>query len=331
MKVHAASLSVAIAFFIACSDQTEENEAQMTPENSEQALPVINYPPVFLTVLGNVQDGGSPHPGCAQDCCSDLFTSPDPERMVVSLGLVDQTEEKCWLFEATPNLPRQMKRLLELAGMTTKKTPSGIFLTHAHIGHYAGLMYLGREALDADSVPVFAMPKMRQFLENNGPWNQLIDQKNIEITEITNGSEVRISSSTTVTPFVVPHRDEYSETVGYKIQGPTKSAIFIPDINKWELWEKDIVVEIIYCDYAFLDATFYGEGELKNRTMAEIPHPFVVESMELFATLDSLNRSKVWFIHLNHSNPLLRPDSPESIEIEKLGFHVARYGNIFEL
>eukprot|EP00957_Ditylum_brightwellii_P156501 11911053-Ditylum_brightwellii.AAC.1 len=66
----------------------------------------------------------------------------------------------------------------------TKKTPDGIFLTHAHIGHYTGLMYLGREALGAVDVPVYAMPRMRSFLKNNGPWSQLVSLGNINIQNL---------------------------------------------------------------------------------------------------------------------------------------------------
>ena len=49
------------------------------------------------------------------------------------------------------------------------------------MGHYSGLLFLGKEALGGQSVPVFALPRMRQFLRNNGPWEQLISEKNIAL------------------------------------------------------------------------------------------------------------------------------------------------------
>ena len=100
------------------------------------------------------------------------------------------------------------------------------------------------------------MPKMKLFLESNSPWDQLIDLNNIHLTEIFNNENITISNNIEIVPFTVPHRDEFSETVGYKIIGPNKSALFIPDINKWNLWDKDIVQEVKDVDYAFLDATF---------------------------------------------------------------------------
>jgi pyrroloquinoline quinone biosynthesis protein B len=148
-------------------------------------------------------------------------------------------------------------------------------------------MFLGKEALNAKEVSVFGMPKMKSFLEKNGPWNQLVMNKNILIKEMISEEEVILSANLKVIPFLVPHRDEYSETVGYKIIGANKKALFIPDIDKWQKWERDIIKEIAKVDYAFLDATFFDAAEVNNRDISEIPHPFIIESMELFSKLTS--------------------------------------------
>ena len=122
-----------------------------------------------------------------------------------------------------------------------KETPDGIFLTHAHIGHYTGLMYLGKEAMNSSNVPVYAMPRMKTFLEENGPWSQLAKAQNIALQEMQADSSISLTANLTVTPILVPHRDEFSETVGYIISGPAKKALFIPDIDKWEKWDLDII------------------------------------------------------------------------------------------
>jgi pyrroloquinoline quinone biosynthesis protein B len=284
-----------------------------------------------LLILGTIQDAGSPHAGCTKDCCKVLFKHPDPNRMVVSLGLIDPQNQMNWLFEATPDLPRQMKLLKEHSPFQSEETPNGILLTHAHIGHYSGLMYLGRESMNAKSIPVYSMPRMGNFLEKNGPWSQLLSLKNIVLKNLEDQQSVQLSSNVTVTPLMVPHRDEFSETVGYRIQGPNKSALFIPDIDKWERWTSNIVAEIKQVDYAFLDATFYDNQELNYRNMAEIPHPFVVESMERFKNLPQTEKQKIYFIHLNHTNPLLNPKSPQRKVLRKNGFQVAEFQQIFHL
>ena len=134
-----------------------------------------------------------------------------------------------------------------------------------------------------------------------------------------------------IEPFLVPHRDEYSETVGYKIIGVNKSVLFIPDIDKWEKWDQDIFQVIQHIDIALLDGTFYSQGELPNRDMSEIPHPFIVESMDLFSSLNTPNRNKIFFIHLNHSNPVMEKNSAASNMIRSKRFNVAREGIIFPL
>ena len=284
-----------------------------------------------LIVLGNVQDGGSPHIGCTRACCKELFKNPDKTRMVASLGLIDPEYKLNWLFDPTPDFPAQTKLLKNLSLFRNKEVPDGIFITHAHIGHYTGLMYLGREALNAKSVPVYAMPKMKQFLESSGPWSQLVGLNNIQIKPIEEAKETILSPNVTVKAFKVPHRDEYSETVGYLIEGPHKKALFIPDIDKWSKWEKSIVEEIKKVDYALIDATFYDAKEINNRPISEIPHPFVVESMQLFESLPKSERDKIYFIHLNHTNPLLDPKSPQTKRVLKNGFHIARFKQVLEL
>lgn len=285
----------------------------------------------FLVVLGTVQDAGSPHIACKKICCEELFNKNDFNRKVVSLGLLDTKNKKKYLLEATPDMTAQMKTLKRFAHIDSKETPDGIFLTHAHIGHYTGLMYLGREAINADKVKVYAMPKMKQFLEQNGPWGQLVSNNNIVIQEMTNQKAVSLTPSLKVTPVRVPHRDEYSETVGYVIQGPQKSALFIPDIDKWEKWNLDIIEEIKKVDYAFLDATFFDGKEINNRDISEIPHPFIVESMTKFGELTSKEKNKIIFIHFNHTNPVLNKTSVESKTVEQNGFRIARRNDVFQL
>ncbi len=284
-----------------------------------------------LIVLGTIQDAGSPHIACKKDCCKTLFAHPDQNRKVVSLGIVDPENQKKYIFEATPDFTTQAKNLAGHSAFNNTETPDGIFLTHAHIGHYAGLMYLGREAMNADKVEVYAMPKMKEFLENNGPWSQLVELNNIVLKPLANNQKVELTSNIKVIPLIVPHRDEYSETVGYIIEGPSKKVLFIPDIDKWEKWSTDIISLVAKVDYAFIDATFYDAEEINNRNIKEIPHPFVVESMDLFKGLDSKEKSKIYFIHFNHTNPVLNPESKQTKAILENGFNIARKNQIVQL
>ncbi len=284
----------------------------------------------FIEILGATQDGGSPHTGCKKKCCTPLFNNSSIERMVVALGLVSTQTNETWLFEATPDLPKQMHQLQSLIN-TNNKTPTGIFLTHAHIGHYTGLMFLGREVMNADNVPVYCLPRMQSFLESNGPWSQLVELGNIKIQSLIADSSVQLNKEISITTLSIPHRDEFSETAGFIIQGPNKSALFIPDIDKWEKWDRNITALLQEVDYAFLDATFYDQSEIPGRKMSEIPHPFVVESMQRFSELETNEKSKIIFIHFNHTNPLLERNSEQFKQVIKAGFKIAKRGDRYSL
>lgn len=283
----------------------------------------------FLIVLGVAQDAGYPHIGCRDSCCAPAIGKPEMRKKVTSLGLVDPVSRQVWLLEATPDMPAQLSYLEKTVKGFEVANLSGIFLTHGHIGHYTGLMYLGREAMGTKAIPVYAMPRMNAYLKTNGPWSLLDSLNNIAIQPIT-ARPIKLNERITVTPFLVPHRDEFTETVGFTITTQKASVVFMPDVDKWEKWEEDIVKIIRKADYALLDGTFYQANELPGRNMSDIPHPFIVESMDLFKTLSKEEKAKVHFIHFNHSNPVMQKGKARE-EIISKGFKVATEGQVIEL
>jgi pyrroloquinoline quinone biosynthesis protein B len=283
---------------------------------------------VSLLVLGVAQDAGKPQIGNPDD---PAWNDPSLRRLATSLALIDRRGEKPrrFLFDATPDIKEQLHRLNMAAPTDRPARVDGVFLTHAHIGHYAGLMMFGKEAAGAENIQVFAMPRMADFLTKNGPWSQLLLDHNIFLAIMEEGEAETLAEGISVTPFLVPHRQEFSEVAGFIIQGPEKSAIFIPDIDSWEQWdaaETRIEDKIAAADFAFLDATFYSGGELPGRDMSKIPHPLVTHSMPRFAALTDSEKAKVHFIHMNHTNPLLDPDAPERAAVGKAGFNIAEEG-----
>ena len=70
--------------------------------------------------------------------------------------------------------------------------------------------------------------------------------------------------------------------------------------------------------------TFFSDNELPGRDMSEIPHPFILESMELMKDLKPQDRSKVHFIHFNHTNPAHKMRSEEGKQIFRNGFRISR-------
>jgi len=285
------------------------------------ATPPVTTDP-FVVVLGIAQDGGYPQAGCRRADCIEAFES-GKRAHVASLGIVDPVSGQRWIIDATPDFPTQLHQLERIAGPPRSGASilDGILLTHAHIGHYLGLAHLGREVLGARRIAVFAMPRMRAFLQTNGPWSQLVTLENISLEKLAADERISLNERISVTPLLVPHRDELSETVGFLVHGPARSILWLPDIDKWEKWSMPIEDLVASVDIAYLDATFYSAGELPGRNLAEIPHPTVEETMARFA--GSTSRAKIRFIHLNQSNPLLR----DPAIVRSAGFSVAREGD----
>ena len=210
-------------FLAGCSIQEEEEEE------------IITTP--YAMVLGVAQDAGYPQMNCSKACCEIAWKNPKLKKMTSCIAIVDPTTKQQWIIDATPNIKDQIQLL---KSKTNIDEISGVLLTHAHMGHYIGLLHFGREVMGAHKIPVFAMPKMNNFLKTNGPWSQLVTLENINLNAIKEDSIFHLNENIKVTPFLVPHRDEFSETVGYKINVNNKSLIFIPDIDKWQKWDTNI-------------------------------------------------------------------------------------------
>jgi pyrroloquinoline quinone biosynthesis protein B len=282
----------------------------------------------YVLVLGTAQDGGLPQLGCTRPCCAAAREDPRRARLVVSLLLVDPRSGARWLFEATPDLPRQVERARGHGGPADDAPGrpalfDGIFLTHAHMGHYAGLVHLGPEAYGSAATAVYGSARLVEFLRTNGPWSLLEAAGHAEYRAVRPGVPVRLAADLSVTALPVPHRDEFSDTVAWRIDGPSRKVLFLPDIDKWERWELPIEQVLAEVDVAYLDATFFDARELPGRAMSDIPHPFIVESLARLAPLPASERAKVRFIHLNHSNPAADPRSAAAARVRASGMAIA--------
>ncbi len=280
---------------------------------------------MIIHVLGTAQDGGYPHAGCKDDCCAYVWDKSELHRMPASIAVVDQKNKKFYLFDITPSIKNQLHLLdkynCELAG---------IFITHAHIGHYTGLFELGLEIMNTNNIPVYVMPRMKKFILNNQPMAQLIENNNIQIMDAKNNKAI-LFDNLSVIPFEVPHRNELSETVGFRLLSSDKSVIYLPDIDSWDDWQVKLTEFIMDNNLLFLDGTFYKKNEIKLRDISRIPHPEVVDTMQRLSDLSSHYKKRVHFIHLNHTNEILKNQSEAFNNVINKGFSIAQENQIFEI
>lgn len=283
-----------------------------------------------IVVLGTVQDGGLPHAGCRCVRCRAARDLPDRRRHVSSLAVVDPAGDRTWLIDATPDLREQLERVRELRGGAPdgidRSPVDGVLLTHAHIGHYTGLAFFGFEALHTQGLPVYCTQRMADYLRANGPWSQLVELGNIDLRIIRPGERFDLSPELRVTPLAVPHREEFSDTVGFIVSGPRATLLYIPDTDPWAAWDPPIEQLLGGVDVALLDGTFYSGRELPGRDLTRIGHPLIVDSMDRLEPLMRGGRLRVLFTHLNHSNPALDPADEAWAEIDRRGFGILAEG-----
>ncbi len=289
---------------------------------------------VFVKVIGTAQDGGLPHIGCFCSNCQRALAEPEFSRLISSLALFDLTEYKTILVDVTPDIRKQTQTVLKHLGQKKsdkKYNPDSVLLTHAHIGHYTGLMFYGYEAQSTENLPVYCSKRMSDFLANNGPWSQLVDQKNIITRTIIPEKPFPLTSQISIVAFQVPHRDEYSDTLGFIIRGPDRSLLYIPDIQNWEIWDRSIIEEVGKVDIALLDGTFFSPEELPSRDLRAIGHPFIADSMKLLKDIARDGKIQIFFTHLNHSNLALDPDGDARKIMKNAAFGLAEDGMEFPL
>lgn len=290
---------------------------------------------VVVKVLGTAQDGGIPHFGCYCTNCHQARKDRRFSRFISSLAILDLREKKFFLLDATPDIRVQSNIVYDRLNLNKKTylkfAPDGVVLTHAHIGHYTGLMFFGYEAMSTSRLPVFCSSRMKSFLSENGPWSQLVIIENISLHPLSPDERFYLTPKISLTPFQVPHRDECTDTLGFLVSGEKRKLLYIPDIQSWEAWKRSIVDEVKKVDIALLDGTFCSPEELPGRDFSKIGHPFIQESMEILSRVARKGATKIYFTHLNHSNLALDPEGEARKKVEEEGFQLASEGMEFSL
>lgn len=277
---------------------------------------------MIIKVLGSGQDDGIPATGCYCDVCNSAREYTEYRRLAPSVAILDKMESFCYMIDASPDFKHQLDMIHEEISETKRKGKipvSGILLTHAHLGHCAGLWPLGKEALEEKNLQVFCTSKMKQFLYANYPFSLLVQRKNIKVKEMYPDKEFAPDGLGFV-PIQVPHRNEVTDTVGYIIKSE-KRVVYLPDLDRWT---DDILEEIKSSDIAFVDGTFYSKKEISR--FQEVPHPPIKETISLLENVDT----ETYFTHINHTNPINKKRK-ERRYVESKGFKIAYDGMTLQI
>jgi pyrroloquinoline quinone biosynthesis protein B len=268
-----------------------------------------------IVVLGSGQDAGVPQIGCECTNCSRAREDSKFELMGPSVAILDEEKEYCYLIDTSPDIKPQLELVKEILPKvkTNEKIPiSGVFLTHAHFGHISGLWMLGKECIDTRDIKVYCTSKMSEFLVENHPFSHMLDRKNLGLTTMKANHKYPIEDFS-ISSFLVPHRNEYADTVGYIIE-KGKKILYLPDLDSWT---EELVKLIESVDIALIDGSFYTNDELPGRT--DVPHPPMRDTMELL----NPSKTEIYFTHFNHTNPILNINGKERKETLEKDFKIA--------
>lgn len=271
-------------------------------------------------ILGSAQDGGLPQFGSRMKPDMNARTDPLGVRLGPSICVLDD-DGRCFLVDVSPDIKEQENRLLKLSHYVGRQGPNpfdAVLLTHAHMGHYAGLVHFGREGAKCDHLPVYCTGRMGAFLGRHAPWEQLVALGNIRPQVLNDDMRFEPWAGLSIRAIIVPHRDEYTDTVGVSIN---ETLLYVPDIDDWSLWP-EAHAEVENHEVSLLDGTFYSRDELPGRDLSEISHPFITDTIETFKDLTASRR--IILTHFNHSNPVCNPGSEQARACLNAGFELAQ-------
>jgi len=177
----------------------------------------------------------------------------------------------------------------------------------------------GREGWNCDKLPLYLTRRFHDFLASNEPFSELFQSGNL----VAHILAEKVETVHGIKPVVVPHRDEYSDTVGLLIDLNGRKFFYLPCVDRLNT---DIHNIIRSCDVSIIDGTFYDESELPHRDMSKIPHPRVRDCIREFSDI----ADRIIFTHLNHTNPLCEPEGEELMRLLDRGFRVANDGDVLE-
>lgn len=282
-----------------------------------------------VIILGTAQDGGLPHAGCRCRQCERGRREAGFRRLPAAVGI--RSGDATVLIDATSAFAEQIHLLqLELHADHPGGRygpPSTVLLTHAHTGHYVGLWQLDRSVLAAPSVSVLGPLGTIALLAANEPWRQMIRDGFMTLVPLAAGQKIEVVPGIQVTSIPVPHRSEWgTDTAAYRIDGPSHSVLYLPDIDDWAGWDLDVREVVASVDVALIDGTFWDPFNRPG-----VPHPPVHESLDRLEEIARAGYTRILFTHLNHSNPLVDPASPEAAEVRARGFDIASEGQVISI
>ncbi|MGW0520650.1 pyrroloquinoline quinone biosynthesis protein PqqB [Crossiella sp. NPDC003009] len=296
-----------------------------------------------VLLLGTAAGGGFPQWNCACRMCAagrdGLLTHRSQDGIAVSA-----TGERWFLVNASPDIRTQLLAHNQFRPKPPRDTPlRGVLLTDAELDHSLGLMLL-REGDDLDVWAPSAV--LHGLTEDFGLRGVLAHYRSWSWHTVEPGTAFTLGGELAVTAFPVSgKRPRYAKestmdgpwVVAYRITDPATGGalVYAPCLREWPEGFDEFVAD---ADCVIIDGTFHSAAEMSGATgkkadadqksMGHIPIAGPGGGLDLLSRYPGKRRI---LTHLNNTNPVLDPDSPEHAEVLAAGVSAPPDGTEFEL
>ncbi|HEY9039024.1 MAG TPA: pyrroloquinoline quinone biosynthesis protein PqqB [Roseovarius sp.] len=299
-----------------------------------------------IIVLGTAAGGGVPQWNC--NCAGCKAARERPELVNTQASVAVSADDRNWfLINASPDIRQQINATQQLHpsdGQIRHSPIAGVILTNGEVDAVAGLLNLR----EGSPFTVYGHDRVLSVLEGNSIFNvlhrDLVPRQRIEIDaafepELQDGT----SSGLTVEAFEVPGKPAWylegtaeetdnapGDTIGLHIRETdgAKGFFFIAACGQITDALKQ---RIDGAPLVFFDGTLWRDDEmiaagLSHKTGQRMGHVSISGGEGALARLADLDIARKLFVHINNSNPVLRPQSDERRQIEAAGWRIPTIG-----
>ncbi|TCO71209.1 pyrroloquinoline quinone biosynthesis protein PqqB [Rhodovulum euryhalinum] len=287
-------------------------------------------------ILGAGAGGGLPQWNCGCENCTLARAGRIPSQTQSSLAVTANGQD--WaILNASPDIRHQLNDCAALHPTGLREVPlRSVLVTNGDIDHVAGLLTLR----EMQSFTLFATAGIHEVLAQN-PIFAALNPQVVTRQTVALGVPFRLAPGLWADLFPVPGKVPLylegdtvetdlvgEQTVGVHLSGGGGSAFYIPGCA---MLNDDLRARLDGAPLVFFDGTLWqddemvraGLGEKTGKRMGHISMSGPDGSIAAFA---GLNVGRKVYVHMNNTNPVLNPASPERAEAEAAGWIIGQDG-----
>lgn len=292
-------------------------------------------------ILGAAAGGGLPQWNCGCENCNLARAGEIPAQSQSSVAF--SSNDTDWaIINASPDIREQMARAVPLHPTDLRKSPiKSVLLTNGDIDHVAGLLTLREQ----QAFTLFATAEIHRVIADNPIFNALnpdfVTRTSIvldEAFELVAGITARLIAVPGKVPLYLEGETVQTDligeqTVGVQLEAGGKTVFYIPGCAALR---PDLKSRMDGADMVLFDGTLWEDDEmvcagLSQKTGQRMGHMSMSGPDGSIAAFEGMKIARKVFVHMNNTNPVLRPGSPQKVAAEKAGWSVAYDGMDLEI